>query len=69
MPTKKKKKKAREKTPEEKWETLMSRLVLHKGAWAVETDDELYCFPQHLTKDEVIAILRKAHDANHPRSN
>ncbi len=68
MPAGKKKKKDT-RTPEEKWELLMSRLKLHKGAWSVETDDEVYVFPQHLTKSEVIEVLRKAHEYNYSKTN
>lgn len=68
MPAKKKKTK-KVRTPEEKWEILMKRLVLHNGCWAVQTPDELYVFPQHITKEEAIKILRTAHDYNTTKIN
>lgn len=73
MPADKPKKRRRkgklDRTPEEKWELLMSRLKLHQGAWSVETDDELYVFPNHITKEEAIEILRKAHVFNLSKLN
>lgn len=66
---KKKRKRATGRTWEEKWELLMSRLRLHNGAWAVETEDEIYVFPQHLTKEEAIEVLRKAHVYNQTKLN
>ena len=70
VPAKKKRTKFKKgKTPEEKWELLMSRLVLHNGAWAVQTEDELYVFPQHLTKAEAIEVLRQAHEFNQTKLN
>jgi hypothetical protein len=66
----KKKRKAKDlRTPEEKWETLMSRLQLHNGCWAIQTEDELYVFPQYITKSEAIKVLRIAHDYNNTKSN
>ena len=57
------------KTWEEKWELLMSRLQLHDGAWAIQTEDELYVFPRHLTKSEAIEVLRQAHVYNQTKLN
>lgn len=66
----KKKKKAKDlRTPEEKWDLLMTRLHLHQGCWAIQTEDEVYVFPQYITKEEAIKVLRIAHDYNHTKLN
>lgn len=36
------------------------QLELYKGRWAVEINGNLYVFPQHLTKGEVIKVLEMA---------
>ncbi len=61
--------KATERSWEQKWELLMSRLRLHDGCWAVRTDDELYVFPAEITREKAIEILRKAHEYNQTKLN
>lgn len=51
------------------WEDYLSTLTLHKGAWAIETDEGLYMFPQHTTKEEALKVLRIAYEHNQVKFN
>jgi len=40
--------------------TLLGRLELYKGAWALDVGGSLYVFPQNTTRSEVEKVLQMA---------
>jgi hypothetical protein len=50
-------------------EEILETLVLHKGRWAVDTEEGLYLFPEDITLEEAKRQLTKAYEYNKTKSN